>query len=99
LFYAVDFLKDYISRMAVDCTNCQYCMPCPVGVDIPACFSFLNTGSMFEDMKYAKGQYNIFLQGDKRASSCIECGECETKCPQHIEIRKELKKVVVEFGK
>jgi predicted aldo/keto reductase-like oxidoreductase len=52
LFYAVDFLKDYISRMAVDCTNCQYCMPCPVGVDIPGCFSFLNTGSMFEDMKY-----------------------------------------------
>ena len=95
----IDQVKEiYKSRMAVDCTNCQYCMPCPVGVDIPGCFGFLNTGTMFEDMKYAKGQYKTFMTGDKKASTCIECGACEEKCPQHIQIREMLKKVVEEFG-
>lgn len=95
----IDKVKEiYKSRMAVDCTNCQYCMPCPVGVDIPGCFNFLNTGAMFENMKYAKGQYKTFITGDKKASTCIECGACEEKCPQHIEIRKMLKEVIKEFG-
>lgn len=88
----------YKSRMAVDCTNCQYCMPCPVGVNIPGCFKTLNTGSMYQNMAFAKSQYNTFILGDSRASKCIECGECEDKCPQHIEIRKMLKEVVKEFG-
>lgn len=88
----------YKSRMAVNCTNCQYCMPCPVGVSIPGCFGFLNTGAMFEDMKYAKGQYKTFILKDNRASNCIECGVCEDKCPQNIDIRTMLKEVVKEFG-
>ena len=95
----IDKVKEiYKSRMAVDCTNCQYCMPCPVGVDIPGCFNFLNTGAMFENMEYAKGQYKTFMTGDKKASTCIECGACEEKCPQHIEIRNMLKEVIKKFG-
>jgi hypothetical protein len=97
---AIDKVKEiYKSRMAVDCTYCQYCMPCPVGVSIPQIFDLLNTGHMFDDMENAKEQYNMFVKDENKASKCVECGECEDKCPQHIEIRKMLKEAVEEFEK
>ena len=75
----------------IGCTSCCYCMPCPAGVDIPGNFSVYND--------YVKSVTPVTVK--KRAaslaggfaSSCIECGECLTKCPQHIEIPSQLKKV------
>ena len=79
-------------RVKVNCTGCSYCMPCPAGVNIPGCFSFYNNYHMFgrEEM------YRI-LQPEQRASGCIECGQCETHCPQSISIREELKNVKAIF--
>jgi len=84
--------KEYRARIKVDCTACKYCMPCPVGVNIPGCFGMLNTLAMFENTGTVKFQYNVFL-GEGKASKCIECGECVSKCPQHIPIPEKLKDV------
>lgn len=88
-----DVKEIYNSRLAVDCTGCEYCLPCPFGVIIPECFSHYNNAKMFEDTETAKNQYFNFLSDDKRASKCTECGACESKCPQNIPIREKLKEV------
>ncbi len=87
----------YRDRMRVPCTNCRYCMPCPAGVNIPECFNRLNMAYMFEDPENAKNTYNIFLRAGGKASACIECGQCESLCPQHISIREHLKETVTLF--
>lgn len=87
----------FVSLTKVPCTACAYCMPCPAGVNIPMCFEKYNSKSYFGGME-AKIMYLAQgggVMGDKPtlASQCINCGKCEMHCPQHIEIRKELKNV------
>ena len=92
----------YRRLMRVGCTGCSYCMPCPFGVDIPYAFSMLNSRRLFDD-KHARFQYTIFTSGmsggkSSAADLCAECGACEKKCPQHIEIRARLKEVDAELS-
>jgi len=94
----------YESRIAVPCTRCAYCMPCPAGVDIPTCFETHNVAHMYDATAYAKSQYDFFLHSGPDgqpapASACTECGTCEEKCPQHIAVRDRLKDVVAHFGR
>lgn len=83
----------YRSRQMNDCTGCNYCMPCPYGVNIPGNFGIWNYGSIYEDMEGAKGKYSRMDEG-KRATACQECGACESQCPQFIPIINDLKRVV-----
>jgi len=91
--------KFYNEKTVVNCTSCQYCMPCPVGVNIPENFWALNHDSQFDDRGKANFWINGWLSKGARASSCIECGQCEDKCPQKIEIRKYLKVVSEKYEK
>ncbi len=84
--------KAYRTLLKVDCTGCAYCMPCPSGVNIPMNLSFYNDVVTFKDPTGVM-VYNAFMPPEQRASACADCGECEEKCPQHIPIREELKKV------
>lgn len=79
-------------KIKVNCTACEYCMPCPVGVNIPRNFSCYNDYYMF-----GKSDMYNWLKPQQRASNCIECGKCEKHCPQGISIRKELKNVKEMF--
>lgn len=84
------------------CTGCNYCMPCPHDVNIPLNFRLMNYHRVYGITDYAKGEYaNIgkvdWMKG-KPASACIECGICEDKCPQHIEIRKQLRETAEVLG-
>ncbi|MGM0770734.1 MAG: aldo/keto reductase [Halobacteriota archaeon] len=81
----------YLEKTEVNCTNCNYCMPCPSGVNIPAAFTYLNSASMYGNLEKARHHYELFVPPEERASGCIECGACEEKCPQHISIREMLK--------
>ncbi len=81
----------YRDLMKVDCTGCGYCMPCPNGVNIPDIFSLYNDLAMFKDEMPAVMYNGIILGPDRDASNCVECGECEDKCPQHIKIIDTLK--------
>lgn len=81
------------AKMKVGCTGCGYCMPCPKNVDIPGTFAAYNR-SYTEG--YKDGFFDYFMctglrKDSAAASNCVECGKCEMHCPQHIEIRKELK--------
>ncbi|MBR3756764.1 MAG: aldo/keto reductase [Firmicutes bacterium] len=83
-------------KTKVGCTGCGYCMPCPMGVDIPGTFAAYNrlyTESKFWGfVDYA--MCTALRKNSTAASSCIGCGKCEKHCPQAIEIREELNNVV-----
>ncbi|SHH78605.1 aldo/keto reductase [Clostridium grantii] len=90
--------KTYNKLMQVGCTGCAYCMPCPAGIDIPAAFKNLNNYHMFSKMgaKISHMTYLGIQSADGKAhwtSSCIDCGKCEKRCPQHIPVRKVFKQV------
>ena len=68
-------------------------MPCPVGINIPGCFATYNDYWSFDGSLVAKQRYAIMSKLGTPASKCVECGKCESHCPQSIEIRKELKNV------
>jgi uncharacterized protein len=86
--------KTYRTMFKVGCTGCGYCMPCKAGVAIPTMFSSYNDSFVFPHKAgMVAALYNMFLKPEQRASACIECGECEEKCPQHLPIREELKNV------
>jgi predicted aldo/keto reductase-like oxidoreductase len=89
----------YKARMAVDCTACRYCMPCPSGIDIPLVLNFLNNVSLFENSgpELAGYKVNVDLGNTVRASECAECGQCEAACPQQLKVIEELAKAVRMF--
>ncbi len=89
-----------LEKTKIPCTGCAYCMPCPAGVNIPGCFSAYNDKYLLGDkrnrFKYMQTLGTLAKQ-PAYASLCKECGKCELHCPQHIEIRKELKTVKKEM--
>ncbi|MFC1863347.1 aldo/keto reductase [Thermodesulfobacteriota bacterium] len=85
--------EKFEEMLKVKCTGCGYCMPCPNGINIPMNFNSYNNSFLFDDQQRSKMAYNMFMPEEQRAGSCEECGECEEKCPQNIEIMDELKNV------
>ena len=79
-------------KIKFPCTGCNYCMPCPSGIDIPTCFSCYNTRTIVSKSR-AFMEYLIQTSISNNASGCTNCGICESHCPQQIEIRKGLKEV------
>ena len=94
LIYKVKAAFD--EMIAVPCTACRYCMPCPQEVDIPRIFSMYNEASMLGNFANAKRGYSriadrrVSAQG-KAADACVACGACEAACPQQIPIIEKLK--------
>ena len=89
-----------LEKTKVPCTACAYCMPCPAGVNIPGCFSSYNDKYLLNE-KSARWKYAQTLGAMSKkpayASMCIQCGKCESHCPQDIAIREELKMVAKEM--
>lgn len=93
----------YEDLMAVDCTGCGYCMPCPRGVDIPRCFEIYNHKYMFNEGFRASFLYLGQLGGvmgdhETHAGLCTDCGKCVKACPQKIDIPERLGDVSKEMG-
>lgn len=86
-----------LSRTRNGCTACQYCMPCPFGVNIPGNFKLWNEYARYGNPVSIK-QKKASMKEEEMAQNCKECGRCETLCPQHIAIREDLKKVHEELG-
>lgn len=83
------------------CTACGYCKPCPQDIDIPAIFRCLTQREVWGFEKRAQNMFDNLIKNEKTkpASSCVECGECEVKCPQKIEIRKQMDRCAGIFEK
>ena len=99
----IEKVKELInSSIAVPCTGCRYCVSenmCPMGLAIPEYFRALNakTGKYEVNGTKPDEYYKRVSKGRGLAGDCIECGGCEEKCPQHIQIRGFLKRVKKEF--
>lgn len=94
----IDGVKAYYNEnMAVNCTGCRYCMPCPVGVDIPEVFWAANHDALFKDEGKAKWWLTGWLKEEARASACIACGACLEHCPQNIAIPDEMKVIADKY--
>ena len=90
------------SQIAIPCTACHYCTEgCPMSICIPEYFSLYNE-DMREDLE-EKGwtvnfsNYRNLNDRHGKASDCIECGQCEGVCPQHLHIIDLLKDVAKHF--
>lgn len=90
----------------IPCNTCQYCMPCPYGLDIPTIFTHynkcLNEGNYsknIHDENYKKARQAFLVGYDRsvpklrQAKHCIGCNACMPHCPQRIDISAEMKKI------
>ena len=81
----------YLSRIKVGCTGCAYCMPCPMGVNIPKIFKLYNENSLYGEMSGAKSGYKRLEKNGEGAERCVSCRKCEKVCPQGFSIPENLK--------
>ena len=73
----------------VPCTGCNYCMPCPHGINIPGCFAAYNASfahGWFAGMQQYFTASAVRTSSPRLASNCVSCGACARHCPQHIDI-------------
>ena len=78
------------------CTGCNYCQPCPAGIDISKIFEMYTYHNVYELSRLASNEFKAYLGNPakgKTSKDCTDCGRCEERCPQKIRIRRELKKV------
>ena len=90
---AIDQLRHTLGSQF--CRRCNYCAPCSVGIGIPNVFLFEGYLSRYGLGDWARGRYAGL---PKKASDCIGCGVCETRCPYHLPIRDMLKRAAERFG-
>ena len=77
------------------CRRCNYCQPCTVGINISGCFLFQGYLDRYGLEDWARDRYATI---PVKAGACVECGECETRCPYNLPIREMLKKCAAAFG-
>jgi predicted aldo/keto reductase-like oxidoreductase len=87
----------YQELCPIPCTECEYCMPCPNGVNIPRNLQTYNEGVMYDKPDHARRAYT-WMPEEERASACIQCRECEELCPQGILISEWMPRVHAVLG-
>jgi predicted aldo/keto reductase-like oxidoreductase len=83
----------------IACTACHYCTPgCPMDIHIPEIFAVMNVYKMYGNLTEARNEYS-WRPGGEKASACVQCGQCEGACPQHLPIISLLEEVVETLEK
>ena len=70
------------------CRRCNYCAPCTAGINISQVLLLEGYLSRYGLADWAKLRYDGM---DKKATDCIDCGVCESRCPYNLPIREMLK--------
>ena len=81
----------------IPCNNCNYCMPCPYGLDIPAILTFKNlllSNEVSPSAKEALALYRKMIPEElRRGDHCTGCRRCNPHCPQQIDIPREIAEI------
>jgi len=98
--------KAYLGEDTIPCNNCDYCMPCPYGLDIPGILGCWNEavseGRLPDnpaDPDYARFRRQFLIDYERavpplrRANRCTGCGRCSPHCPQAVDIPAAIRKV------
>jgi predicted aldo/keto reductase-like oxidoreductase len=88
----------YQSLALIPCTSCNYCQPCPEGVDIPRILKIYNDGIMYDKFEAAKVDYNVWVPAEAKGDNCVVCRECEEQCPQDIPISDWMAQIHREYA-
>ena len=88
----------YMARMKTGCTGCRYCQPCPMGVQIPRIFQGYDGSRLHAEPDF-KGGYARIAAEEGDASRCVQCGQCESNCPQHLSIIQYLQEIHADSTK
>ena len=92
--------KEILSVPQIGCTACKYCVDgCPQKISIPDVFRTVNTLRRYPDDWRAKNFYSGLVGRSGKASDCVECGQCESVCPQHLKIIGLLKEAAALLDK
>ena len=84
----------------IGCTACRYCTDgCPMEIDIPEIFKAVNAMRLDPKAWRPRNHYRFATEGHGRAGDCVACGQCESVCPQHLDIIELLKEAVEIFEK
>jgi predicted aldo/keto reductase-like oxidoreductase len=95
----VSHVKETYQDLAlIPCTSCNYCLPCPEGVDIPRILKIYNDGIMYDKIETSKTDYNQWVPADAKGDNCAVCGECEEQCPQDIQISDWIARIHQEYA-
>lgn len=93
---AIEAVRENILRaQKVPCTGCAYCMPCPMGINIPASFKAWNTKAMNTGSNWISGT----AINAESIQKCVECGQCAAHCPQKIDVPTKLRELLAYYGK
>ena len=84
-------VRKYHELYPIPCTACEYCVPCPNGVNIPRILALYNESTLYGDMGVSKYFYNR-LPDKEKADNCKQCSQCEERCPQKISVADALAK-------
>ncbi|MHB1155287.1 MAG: aldo/keto reductase [Phycisphaerales bacterium] len=88
---AIDSHLTRLKSMAdLYCTGCQYCMPCDVKVNVAGIFANYNLGRVYGLWDVARSRYADIMRNNQGADNCVQCYHCLEKCPQHLDIPRQL---------
>ncbi len=93
----IDKFLESLSRESLEfCTSCRYCMPCPEGIDIPAIMSCIYDYRYWGFHEASRRRYGNMKT--EKADACVQCGQCEEACTQHLKIMEEMAYATETFG-